>query len=278
MPITTWAIVHSPLGLLGILPLELRDKIYEYITEDISTLTIPPDFSNSLPVFIARRLPPCLLLNHQIFNEAAAAYHRRTLLIVTSASVPSPKSLLLEIATSTTFKNLRTLKFTQPQDCYARSSDLASQVAVAECVHAVVEHCPILRDLTMTISADMLFTLSKDLPPRVRTMQEVEEKMQFSQLLEQKFIRKFEHDGLLNLQLICNDAAKYSRGIWKDHGNLFERFVQTFLEEAKKKKHRMVFNVKLCPGAPGTYNEKNPELIWNKRGNITSYHYMDFFG
>lgn len=175
-PTTTWAIVHSPLGLLGGLPLELRDKIYEYTTGDISTLTIPPDFSNSLLVFITHRLPPGLLLNHQIFNEAAAAYHRRTLLTVTSASVPSPKSLLSEIATSTTFKNLRTLKFTQPQDCYARFSDLASQVAAAECVHAVVRRCPILRDLTMTISADMLFTLSEDLPPSPRTMQKVEKK------------------------------------------------------------------------------------------------------
>lgn len=102
--------------------------------------------------------------------------------------------------------------------------------------------------------------------------------MQFSQLLEQKFIRNFEYDGLLNLQLICNDAAKYCRDIWQDHRNLFERFVQTFMEETKKKKHRMVFNVKICPGAPGTYNANNPELIWDVRGNITSYYYVDFFG
>jgi hypothetical protein len=97
--------------------------------------------------------------------------------------------------------------------------------------------------------------------------------MQFSELLEQKFIRKFEHDGLLNLQLICNDAVKYSRGIRNDNRTLFEPFAQKFMEEAKRKKHRMVFNVKMCPGVPGTYDANFPELIWTERGNIMSYYY-----
>lgn len=278
----TRTIVDSPLGLLGRLPLELRDKIYEYTIDDILELTIPPSFNDSLLVFFTRRLPHCLFLCHQIFDEAAKAYLHHTLLTILSASVPGPKNLLSQAATSMAFKNLRSLDFTEPQDCYAHSSDSISPHAAEVCVHDIVQLCPILRDLTMTISANMLFTHSETLPPgpppSLRTMQEVEEKMQFSQLFKQKFFRKFEHDGLLNLQLTCNDAAKYPRGIGKDNRSLFEPFVKAFVLEARKKKNPMALHIKICPGAPGTYDANWPELAWVKGDNITSYYYIDFFG
>jgi hypothetical protein len=281
-PTSTWTIVDSPLGLLGRLPLELRDKIYEYITDDLLELVIPPHFDDSLLAFLTRRLPRCLFLCHQIFDEAAKAYLHHTMLTLTSASVPSPKILLSQAVTSMAFKNLRSLDFTKPQHCYAHSSDSMSQLAAEECVHDVVQRCPILRDLTMTISADILFKPSQILPPsplpNLRTMQEVEEKMQFARLFEQRFPRKFEPDHLLSLQLICNDADRYSRRIGKDNRSLFEPFAKTFMAEAKKKKNKMAFNIKICPGAPGTYDPKWPELTWTKGDNITSYYYMDFFG
>jgi len=273
------SIISPSIGVLGKLPLELRDKIYEQATQDIHSITIPSHFHDSLFVFVARRLPHCLLLNHQIFREAAMAYLRRTMLTMTSASVPGPENLLSQTPPSMVFKNLRSLEFTKPQDRYARSPNSKSKATPEESVHDVVKRSPILRNLTMTISAKMLFdTSSGDSAQRKRTFKQIKEKMQFSQLLEQKFMYESEQDRPLKFLLLCNDPQTYAGHGGTTIRNIFQPFEQNFMQEIKRSKSRLEFELKICPGAPGTYDPKWPELTWYKDGNITSYYYQDFFG
>ncbi|KAH7361145.1 hypothetical protein BKA66DRAFT_471415 [Pyrenochaeta sp. MPI-SDFR-AT-0127] len=178
-------------SLLMELPLELRDEIYAYLMIDLrSSLQIPTRLSSSALRFLTRRLPHCLLLNHQVLEEAAMAYLRRTILLVDSTTFSSIENMLSQFPADIAYQSVRFLEFTQPQPCYAFSYGSKPSLAPANCVQDIALRCPSLRHLTFTIPTDMLaLTRKESKVPRARTHSEIEAKMKFSRLFEHKSLR-----------------------------------------------------------------------------------------
>ncbi|CAO2657091.1 Nn.00g058940.m01.CDS01 [Neocucurbitaria sp. VM-36] len=259
-----------PVGL-NRLPLELRNEIYKYIVPDLAPLTIPTHFEGSALTFLTQRLPLCIVLNHQIYEEVAMAYYRRTMLYVERITVPSAETLLLQTPDSIAFKGIRYLEFTRPQGGSEshRSPYILSPPVRFDKIHAALSRCPELRTLTMTVTAALLLTTDQgSTSPRLRTMEEIEESTSFTGIIE--------HQGLQSLQLRCNDAHRHAHKIGKDYRTLFEPFAQWLMRRAYSKGSNLSFNIKICPSVK--YNDRDPELSWHTSGYITSYWYQDFFG
>lgn len=253
------------------LPLELRNEIYNHIIGGCSALVIPKDFEGSVLSFLSRRLPHCLILNHQTYEEAAKAYLFRTLWLMETVSVPGPDFLLLEIPSSITFKGIRYLEFTQPQGQSAidKSAEPAPPSKSPLDVKEVLSRSPELRELTMSVTAGILFAADKEPGElRLRTMEDMDELFKFTQILE--------HNGLQKVQLICNDANPHARLVDQFYQDIFVPFTKWFMQQAHNRGRNISFNLRICPS--WNYDPYDPELTWDDRGYITSYYWRDFFG
>ncbi|KAF2477306.1 uncharacterized protein BDR25DRAFT_390829 [Lindgomyces ingoldianus] len=250
-------------------PLELRNEIYGYLMVDLPpALQVPPHLNESALHFLSRRLPHCLLLNHQVLEEATIAYLGRTLLIISGTGFASLDVLLSRFPNDIAYNSVHRLDFAYPPDRYAQSCESKPPLAPANCVYDFVSRCPGLRHLTMAVLGNMLVTAGMgNQVGRVRTMKEVEERMGFT--------RVFEHKSLQTLQLVCNDGVEYARKE-VDLSSLFQSFAKWFVEESSKRGRKISFHVKICPS--NKYNHRNPELGWYTAGHVTSYYYQDFFG
>jgi hypothetical protein len=251
------------------IPLELRDKIYGYLMVDLPpVLHIPTRLDGSGLRFLSRRLPRCLLLNHQVLEEAAMAYLRRTKLVISTPGYTSLDGLLSQFPNDIAYKSVRQLELAHPQHCYAQSCEPKPPLAPADCVYDVVTRCSGLRHLTMTVPGSMLVATRKGSEvPQARTMEEVEERMGFT--------RVFEHKSLHEIQLRCNDGLEYTN-IGANLRSHFELFAKWFVEENIKRGRNIPLHIKISPSS--TYDRRHPELSWYTTGHVTAYYYMDFFG
>ncbi|KAH7399688.1 hypothetical protein BKA66DRAFT_452367 [Pyrenochaeta sp. MPI-SDFR-AT-0127] len=250
------------------LPQELRDEIYTSVTGDLTVLNIPDVCEGTALSFLTQRLPRCLLLNHQIQQEAALAYLHRTLAIMESVTVPSPSCLLQQIPDSITFKGVRRLEFTRPQGHSA--IDVVTAVPTSALgAHDVITRCSGLRELTMNVTAGMLFAENQEPnAPRLKTMEEIDESFKFTRILE--------HNSLQKIQLICYDADKHAFLLNQFYQDIFTPFTMWFMNEAHTRGRKISFNLRICPS--WEYSDPDPELSWDEHGYITSYYWRDIFG
>lgn len=218
------------------LPLELRNEIYSYLMIHLSaSLLVPKTLSGSAVRFLTRRLPHCLLLNHQVLEEAAMVYLRRTILVVDTTTFFAIENMLSQFSGDIAYRNVYFLEFTQPQPYYARSYESQPSLAPTNCVQDIVSRCPSLRHLTFTIPLDMLaLTRKESKVPRARTFEEIEAKMKFSRL--------FEHENLREIHFFWV-PGKYRDGVTDDWSELFESFGTALGAEAQKGGSRLKVEV-----------------------------------
>jgi hypothetical protein len=239
-----------PIGL-NRLALELRNIIYEYVIGDCTTLTIPPSScgSSALQSF-HKKLPPCLLLNHQILAEATDAFIHRTMLVVEEVKLSQPEDLLSVLPSNTTLMNLHRLEFTQPQSRYSKDSE-HSPVSV----HEVVKRCPRLQELTIPFRASMFL----------------------GEQYHSDFSHIFEHEKLSKLCLTCKDSPQLSSSyIYGPDHDGFVPFDNWFLRECEERSRQVALSIDLSPDS--YYNPNNGEFSRGSAGSIKWTQYTDWFG
>jgi len=229
------------------LPLELRNKIYCYIVDDI---TLPATRDVSALSHVRARIPACLRLTDRIIDEAAKALLHRALLTVEEIKIPGPANLLSDVPPDMLLKNVRRLEVTKAQKRYGQQSSLLP----AYFLHDLVTRCPQLRSLTLPITSDILFTSSS----RLKTSAELAATTGLHLV--------FEHATLSQLNLTCADSSDYRN---------FQPLEAWLLAEAKRRGRWVELDINITPHVRYV---KHPECVRGGVGCITWVQWFDFFG
>jgi hypothetical protein len=227
---------------LARLPLELRNAIYRYTIGDITSLTLPhPPLLSAATQPFQKKLPPCLLLNHQIALEATHAFIDLAALTVRNLTLSNPLDLLSVISHETKLASLLSLRFTSRQPHYS---------GFPTSVHSLIQRCPNLQHLTLPLPSS--FFLSDD--------------------YESNLAPIFSHPALLKVHITCSNAP-YLKCSWVSAPNaeLFEPFDQWWRDRGS----RIEMSIDLSPG-----RKKNgdPQCVRQRRGGIEWFEVQDWFG
>jgi hypothetical protein len=242
---------HDRATGLNLIPLELRNNIYEYVIGDFTTLTIPPNSCNSSAYqSFHKKLPPCLHLNRQIMLEATNAFIHRILRIVEEVKLSRPEDLLSVMPSNTKLTNLRRLEFTQPQSRYSNDSSSSSAS-----VYDAVKRCPQLQELTIPLLASVFL----------------------DEGYHADFSRVFEHQNLIKLYLTCDNGPYIIGGRSSaPDPDIFKPFDNWFLREGQERGRHIALSIDLSPTT--MCNRRNPECIRESEGSIKWIRLIDFFG
>jgi hypothetical protein len=224
------------------LPLQLRNTIYRYAIGEITSLTLPhtPLLSAATQPF-QKKLPPCLLLNHQIALEATHAFIHLATLTVRDLTLSNPSDLLSVIPPETKLASLRHLKLTSRQPDFSGSPTS---------VHSLILRCPNLQHLTLPLPSSLF--LSDD--------------------YESDLAPIFSHPALLKVHITCSNAP-YFKCSWMSAPNaeLFKPFDEWWRDRGS----RIEMSIDLSPG-----RKKNgdPQCSRRKLGSIEWFEVQDWFG
>lgn len=226
------------------LPLELRNEIYQYVIGDIRQLKIPSaswvGTRHGPHRLLFRRIPPSLLLNRQIANEAVQVSLQR----VKSIKACNPRDIANVFPADTLLPNVRHLEFTVAQPFYT-----GIERSACSSPHDVASRCPRLEELRLLFPATnpTMNNFASDL------------------------ISIFENKRLVKLHLGYRDAP--SKG-WDVDVALFRPLESWFLRECRERKKHIKLTIDLSPGrVPGCYEERRIQV-----GNFTYIHGFDMFG
>ncbi|KAF2794272.1 hypothetical protein K505DRAFT_361262 [Melanomma pulvis-pyrius CBS 109.77] len=205
-------------------PLEIREMIYESAMTDSPTgLIIKDEKPKDSPLsFCARFLPAVAFLNHQTFAEATLVYLRRTTITFQENIYGSINlmKLLRHLPIDQIIANIRSLVYSGRLFQFTRWH---GKTFIKYCAYDslsmefFLRRCTALRDLTLVIPAGIL--VNKGDTRKLKTIQEVEETVGLSPLIE--------HTGLRRLKLLCVDAKTYIHRLrLQSDRQLFEGFVE----------------------------------------------------
>lgn len=141
-------------------PREIRDSIYShhspiYPAIKFSKMNKIPD--TALP-FLARHLPHCLLLNHQVVEEVTSRYLARSKNVIGESVLAVVERIFDLIGHGAGWKNTRELEFTSNQQVYANGNEPSTMFAPAKIVHEIAIRCSNLRKVSIAFARDALIT------------------------------------------------------------------------------------------------------------------------
>lgn len=143
------------------LPRETRDEIYSYIVPSYTQLNIFPTATVDSLRIIARHLPTNLLLSHQVLEEAALLWLKRSRIIVELGAFKTLKGVLDGFSEEAGWKSVRELEFIDWQQCYAsRSMADNESTTTSGYIYDIVLRCPGLRKLSMILCHSFSFSLT----------------------------------------------------------------------------------------------------------------------
>lgn len=226
------------------LPRELRDEIYRYVIGDIRQLDIyQVDWlgrlrKDSPRCLLLRRIPPCLLLNHHILNEALEVVPDQ----VSGIKALSPQDTTTIYPSTKVLRNVRRLEFTYVQPSFSNTGTYLAPQDVAL-------RCSKLEELSILLPAtkDAVNNYASDL------------------------ISIFENKSLVKLTL------NYENAPWKGWDNdyaLFQPLESWFKNECKKRGRHINFTIDLAPGRVSRSIEEHKARM----GCIEYMQCMDIFG
>ncbi|KAF2830336.1 hypothetical protein CC86DRAFT_367123 [Ophiobolus disseminans] len=220
------------------LPLELRNRIYEYVVGDITSLTVLAQSTSLMRAQLKRNLPLCLRLNRQIVEEAANAVFHHTLLVVEDLVMRNPVDVSCVVPPGMMLKSVRRLEVTQPQMRYDRDLDDATASPLSS-VYDLVKRCPQLRELTIRVETAVLFTTPND-PSKRKTAQELAATTGFGLV--------FQHEKLEKLSLGCNSPeSPYFQRNGPPHCDFVVPFVDWLEQETRARGGRVTLDVDITP-------------------------------
>jgi hypothetical protein len=139
------------------LPRETRDEIYSYIVPSYTQFNIFPTATADALWTIARHLPTSLLLNHQILEEAALLWLKRSKFIVQLGAFKALDDVLDQFPNEAGWKSVKQLEFMDWQQCYAsRSRGNNKPTTTSGFIHDIVLRDSGLRRLSMTMVLQLL--------------------------------------------------------------------------------------------------------------------------
>ncbi|KAH7091348.1 hypothetical protein FB567DRAFT_518471 [Paraphoma chrysanthemicola] len=145
------------------IPREIRDEIYAYVLIDHTNVHIR-NSNNTINAFtfLKRHLPQCLLLSHQIVEEAGAAYFQHASVITQGTQLAMFAGFLDCFSGDILWKSIRDLEFANYEygKVYAYPTEAECSAGVQLCIHDIAVRCPGLRNLTISLSPDVFRTPS----------------------------------------------------------------------------------------------------------------------
>ncbi|KAH7081445.1 hypothetical protein BKA63DRAFT_503824 [Paraphoma chrysanthemicola] len=222
------------------IPREVRDEIYAYVLIDHTKILIrDSDTTTNAFTFLKRHLPQCLLLNHQIVQEAGAAYFQHANAIFQGTQLAMLAGFLDRFPGDMQWRSIRNLDFAR-YECgkvYARPGKAEDSAELQLCIHDIAIRCPGLQKLTISLLPDVFRTpsiedqsqagVSRDLMTRVlgadTSLLDVWENWTrcTSMLIPDEItgntnlLRVLENEKLVHLT-VRFDATRYTTGIGDD--------------------------------------------------------------
>jgi len=194
------------------LPLELRDKVYAHLMSNLPTdVTLFHADKGPILTYLPKdALPSLAYTNHQLYNEVALVYIRRTRFIISARHKLQLSRLfdfLNHFLNEQGFRNVRSLMYQDNLTCFTSPDAPLALGNKYKHISCVVMRCTGLKELNFTIYAQRLIVYNRHYDwnniesntgpryKRVQTPFEVNERLQLARIVE--------HQGAFKLRIVC---------------------------------------------------------------------------